>query len=165
MPSITAPNDYIGQYVISNSTIKELKIQACIDSVETTILCELFGVDFKDIVLQGVVDLDPIYEKLFNSFNYQDSCDRIWVSKGVKEMLLGFVYFQWYATHQSSETINGMRNKESENSSQTTSIQANTEQRYNEAVKTYRAIQAYIVDHLEDYPEFKGITKRLTGWF
>lgn len=165
MASITTPNDYIGQYVISNGAVKQPKIQACIDSVETTILCELFGVDFKDIVLQGVVDLDPIYEKLYNPFEYQDYCDRIWISKGVKEMLLGFVYFHWYATHQTSETINGMRNKESENSSQTSAVQANTEQRYNEAVKTYRAIQAYIVQHLEDYHEFKGISKRLTGWF
>lgn len=165
MASITTPNDYIGQYVISNGAVKQPKIQACIDSVETTILCELFGVDFKGIVLQGVVDLDPIYEQLYNPFEYQDSCDRIWISKGVKEMLLGFVYFHWYATHQTSETINGMRNKESENSSQTSAVQANTEQRYNEAVKTYRAIQAYIVQHLEDYPEFKGISKRLTGWF
>ena len=165
MASITTPAGYTGQYVITNSTVREPKIQACIDSVETEILCQLFGVDFKDIVLQGVIDEDPIYEVLFNPFNFQDSCNRIWTSKGVVEMLKGFVYFKWYSTHQVTETINGMRNKDAENSTQTSSVQANTEQRYNEAVKTYRAIQAYIVEHLEDYPEFKGITKRLTNWF
>jgi hypothetical protein len=165
MASITTPNDYTGQYVITNSTLRQAKIQACIDSVESEILCQLFGVDFKDIVLDGVDNLDPIYEMLFNPFTVQDSCNRILISKGVKEMLQGFVYFKWYSFHQTTETINGIRNKESENSSQTSSVQSSTELRYNEAVRTYKAIQAYILDNLDIYPEFKGVKKRLTSWF
>ena len=165
MASITTPSDYIGQYSINKNKHNVNDIQACIDSVEELVLLQLFGVDFKDIVLQGVVDLDPIYEMLYNPFNYQDSCDRIWQSKGIKEMLLGFVYFEWFATHSVAVVLDGQRENESENSKSASSLKANNEKRYNDAVKTYRAIQAYIIEHLEDYPEFKGITKRLTGWF
>lgn len=165
MESITTPSDYTGQYKITKNKHNQDDVQTCIDSVEDSILFELFGVDFKAIVLDGVANLDPIYEVLFDPFTFQDSCDRIWQSKGVKEMLLGFVYFEWYATHSVAVTIDGQRENESENSKSASSLKSNNEKRYNDAVKTYRAIQAYIIEHLEDYPEFKGQSKLLMNWF
>jgi hypothetical protein len=166
MASITAPIDYkVGQYKININKHNEADVQACIDSVEELALIQLFGVDFKDIVLQGVVDLVQIYEKLYNPFTFQDSCDRIWQSKGVKEMLLGFVYFEWFATHSVAVVLDGQRENESENSKSASSLKANNEKRYNDAVKTYRAIQAYINDNLDIYPEFKGQSKLLMNWF
>lgn len=165
MASITTPADYNGQYSINRNKHNTNDIIACIDSVEELVLLELFGVDFKTIVLQGVVDLDPIYEFLFEPFNYQDSCDRIWQSKGIKEMLLGFVYFEWFATHSVAVVLDGQRENESENSKSASSLRANNEKRYNDAVKTYRAIQAYINDNLDIYPEFKGKGKLLMNWF
>ena len=165
MASITAPSDYTGLYTIAINSKNSDAVQACIDDVETQILCELFGVDFKDIVLAGVVAEDPIYEQLYNPFNYQDSCNKVWTSKGVKEMLKGFVYFKWHSMNQTTATINGIRNVDAENSSPASSIQSNTEARYNEAIQTYRAIQAYTIEHLDIYSEFKGVYKRLTSWF
>lgn len=163
--AITSTSDYIGQYTINLNKHNVNNVQACIDSVEELALLELFGVDFKDIVLQGVVDLDPIYEQLYNPFVFQDSCDRIWQSKGVKEMLLGFVYFEWFATHSVAVVLDGQRENESENSKVASSLRANNEKRYNDAVKTYRAIQAYINENLDIYPEFKGQGKLLMNWF
>lgn len=166
MASITAPIDFkVGQYKININKHNEADVQACIDSVEELALLQLFGVEFKDIVLQGVVDEDPIYEKLYNPFTFQDSCDRIWQSKGVKEMLLGFVYFEWYATHSVAVVLDGQRENESENSKSASSLKANNEKRYNDAVKTYRAIQTYIIENFEIYPEFKGQSKLLMNWF
>lgn len=165
MASITTPADFNGQYSINRNKHNTNDIIACIDSVEELVLLELFGVDFKTIVLDGVANLDPIYEKLFEPFNYQDSCDRIWQSKGVKEMLLGFVYFEWFATHSVAVVLDGQRENESENSKSASSLRANNEKRYNDAVKTYRAIQAYINDNLDIYPEFKGKGKLLMNWF
>lgn len=165
MPSITSPSDYNGQYSINRNKHNTNDIQTCIDSVEETILLELFGVEFKTIVLDGVDNGVLIYEKLFNPFNYQDSRDRIWQSKGIKEMLLGFVYFEWFATHSVAVVLDGQRENESENSKSASSLKANNEKRYNDAVKTYRAIQAYINNNLDIYPEFKGKGKLLMNWF
>lgn len=165
MASITTPADFNGQYSINRNKHNTNDIIACIDSVEELVLLELFGVDFKTIVLDGVANLDPIYEFLFEPFNYQDSCDRIWISKGVKEMLLGFVYFEWFATHSVAVVLDGQRENESENSKSASSLRANNEKRYNDAVKTYRAIQAYINDNLDIYPEFNGKGKLLMNWF
>lgn len=165
MASITTPADFNGQYSINRNKNNEASIQACIDSVEELVLLELFGVDFKDIVLQGVVDEVVIYENLYNPFNFQDSCDRIWQSKGIKEMLLGFVYWEWFATHSVAVVLDGQRENESENSKSASSLKANNEKRYNDAVKTYRAIQAYINENLDIYPEFKGKGKLLMNWF
>lgn len=165
MASITTPADFKGQYSINRNKHNEASIQACIDSVEELVLLELFGVDFKAIVLQGVVDGVVIYENLYNPFNFQDSCDRIFVSKGIKEMLLGFVYFEWFATHSVAVVLDGQRENESENSKSASSLKANNEKRYNDAVKTYRAIQAYINENLDIYPEFKGKGKLLMNWF
>lgn len=165
MASITTPADFNGQYSINRNKHNEASIQACIDSVEELVLLELFGVDFKAIVLQGVVDEVVIYENLYNPFNFQDSCDRIWQSKGIKEMLLGFVYWEWFATHSVAVVLDGQRENESENSKSASSLKANNEKRYNDAVKTYRAIQAYINENLDIYPEFKGKGKLLMNWF
>lgn len=165
MASITTPADFNGQYSINRNKHNEVSIQACIDSVEELVLLELFGVDFKDIVLQGVVDEVVIYENLYNPFNFQDSCDRIWQSKGIKEMLLGFVYWEWFATHSVAIVLDGQRENESENSKSASSLKSNNEKRYNDAVKTYRAIQAYINENLDIYPEFKGKGKLLMNWF
>lgn len=165
MASITIPADFNGQYSINRNKHNEASIQACIDSVEELVLLELFGVDFKAIVLQGVVDEVVIYENLYNPFNFQDSCDRIWQSKGIKEMLLGFVYWEWFATHSVAVVLDGQRENESENSKSASSLKANNEKRYNDAVKTYRAIQAYINENLDIYPEFKGKGKLLMNWF
>lgn len=165
MPSITSPSDYNGQYSINRNKHNTNDIQACIDSVEELVLLELFGVDFKDIVLQGVVDEIVIYENLYNPFNFQDSSDRIWQSKGIKEMLLGFVYWEWFATHSVAVVLDGQRENESENSKSASSLKANNEKRYNDAVKTYRAIQAYVNENLDIYPEFKGKGKLLMNWF
>lgn len=165
MASITTPADFNGQYSINRNKHNEASIQACIDSVEELVLLELFGVDFKAIVLQGVVDEIVIYENLYNPFNFQDSCDRIWQSKGIKEMLLGFVYFEWFATHSVAVVLDGQRENESENSKSASSLKSNNEKRYNDAVKTYRAIQAYINENLDIYPEFKGKGKLLMNWF
>jgi len=165
MASITTPADFNGQYSINRNKHNTNDIIACIDSVEELVLLELFGVDFKTIVLDGVANTDPIYEFLFEPFNYQDSCDRIWVSKGIKEMLLGFVYFEWFATHSVAVVLDGQRENESENSKSASSLRANNEKRYNDAVKTYRAIQAYINENLDIYPEFKGKGKLLMNWF
>lgn len=164
--AITTTSDFKnGQYKININKHNELNVQACIDSVEELALIQLFGVEFKDIVLQGVVDLDPIYVKLYDPFVFQDSCDRIWQSKGVKEMLLGFIYFEWYATHSVAVVLDGQRENESENSKVASSLTANNEKRYNDAVKTHRAIQAYINENLDIYPEFKGKGKLLMNWF
>jgi len=163
--AITSTSDFIGQYEININKNNVNNVQACIDSVEELALLQLFGVDFKDIVLDGVDNLDPIYEKLYNPFNYQDSCDRIWQSKGVKEMLLGFIYFEWFATHSVAVVLDGQRENESENSKVASSLKTNNEKRYNDAVKTYRAIQAYINDNMDIYPEFKGQDKLLMNWF
>lgn len=165
MASITTPADFNGQYSINRNKHNTNDIITCIDSVEELVLLELFGVDLKTIVLDGVANLDPIYEKLYNPFSYQDSCDRIWQSKGIKEMLLGFVYFEWFATHSVAVVLDGQRENESENSKSASSLRANNEKRYNDAVKTYRAIQAYINDNLDIYPEFKGKGKLLMNWF
>jgi hypothetical protein len=165
MASITTPSDFNGQYSINRNKHNTNDIIACIDSVEELVLLELFGVDFKTIVLDGVDNNVAIYEKLFEPFNYQDSCDRIWQSKGIKEMLLGFVYFEWFATHSVAVVLDGQRENESENSKSASSLRANNEKRYNDAVKTYHAIQAYINDNLDIYPEFKGKGKLLMNWF
>lgn len=165
MASITTPSDYTGQYSINKNKHNANDIQTCIDSVEELVLLELFGVDFKTIVLDGVANLVPIYEFLFEPFNFQDSCDRIWQSKGVKEMLLGFVYWEWFATHSVAVVLDGQRENESENSKSASSLKANNEKRYNDAVQTYRAIQAYINENLDIYPEFKGKGKLLMNWF
>jgi hypothetical protein len=88
---------------------------------------------------------------------------RLIISKGMKDMLLGFIYFEYMKDSITQTTPIGVVKQSTENS---TPISAHTPiyLRYNESVKTYRAIQDYIMQTLGTYPDFRGYMKQYAYW-
>ena len=81
----------------------------------------------------------------------------------MKDMLLGFIYFEYQKDMVTQMTPNGVVKQQNENS---TPISAHTTifGRYNESVKTFRAIQDYIMLNSSAYPKFKGKSKQYAYW-
>lgn len=162
--SILTPNDFKGRFAITQHVTNIQKIQDYIDMVEPKVLNELFGVELYALFLQGVEDEDEIYTKLYNEFFENLHCGLI-ESRGIVDMLKGFVYQNYYAEDYASVSAVGNTVKDGENSTRATDIEASLYTRYNSSVKTYKAIQSYILANLETYPTFKGIEKGLLMWF
>lgn len=163
--AITNPTDYTGRYAITKNKYNLLTIQQFIDLNENSILNNLFGVELFELYETGIIATDPIYTKLQDPFFYQTDCGKVIESKGVKDMLLGFIYFKYYAERYAQASVNGNVVDNPENSVKANDMDSNLIARQNEAVRTYRAIQEYIIDNLDVYPTFKGQRKLLTNWF
>lgn len=167
MPSITQPSDYKGRFAITKNSLNTDKIQQFIDNVEPTQLNKLFGVELYALYLVGIGEATPnaIWTKLRDPFFFQSECGKIFESKGLKEMLLGFVYFKYYAETFAQASTNGVVVDVPENSVKASDLDANLYARYNDSVKTYRAIQRYICENMDVYPTFKGQEILLNNWF
>jgi len=148
------PIDFVGRFETHISEFSETKMQSYIDDKAIIIVNELMGVDLFNLWNGSAL---PIYEALTNPFIMQDNCGNIYESKGIKEMLLGFIYFFYHRDIMTQQSINGAVVNANENSDKATFENSMIWKRYNDSVVTYNAIQRYIEQNKVDYPTYKGI--------
>ena len=148
-----------------------------ITKFEDRYMCRMLGEELYSLYL---ADLDPAcvpqssrFLEIFNSFckevnnlgwccyhNYptRDCCTELLESEGIKEMQKGFVYWEYIINQPNQQSPVGPVKKLGANSE----ALDNTENahlarsRWNRAVETFDAIQKYICNNLDVYPEFKG---------
>jgi hypothetical protein len=143
-----------------------------IDRVEAYYLPRLFGkVLFDlfeaDLALPIVGDpTAPRFVYVFNPFTNQDDDNYFLQSLGIKDMLKGFVYYEYGRDHVTRLTTTGIKLTEGANSSNVSGIHHDLNSRYNESIQTYKVIQFYMdVTEDQDYPEFEGIIERFNHTF
>ena len=158
-------DDFVNKFVLTVGDFNTDKIQAYIDRYETITLQELFGVELFDLWEAGLVATDPIYEFLRDPFTVQLDCGTILNSRGIKDVVLGIVYFHFVTDNYTQQTVNGSVKTKGENSDNVNLLKANVQSRYNEAVNSYGSIQEYICDNLDEYPTFKGLNKSILSVF
>lgn len=142
-----------------------------INRIEAEYLPQLFGVELYDLFIADLAlptagePTDPRFEFVYNPFNYQDSSDFL-QSKGIKDMLKGFVYYEYIRDILTAVTPNGTIETIGENSVNVSGIKHDITSRYNESIEIYKTIQTYMfVEKPEDYPEFDGIFLRFNHTF
>ncbi len=173
-----------GKYKVSLTRFAD--IDSYIDKYEEQCLMELLGVALFDLFKADLagspkVPASPIYQALYNpiredfqgsvGLNWWDCFDwpfpgcypsGIMVSDGMKEMLKGFIYFQYMRDEKVKVTPSGAVVGQSDNSRE--AGEHDIYNRYNEAVKSHTVIQYYILKHRTDYPTFNGRPKQLSYW-
>ena len=151
--SVTTPSDYVGKQELAISTGNS--IQLYIDRYEKKYLIRLFGCD-----LYNSYVLDPNAARflfLLNELCIQDDCSEILTSNGLKDMLLGFVYYEYTPDNKIKNTVSGAIVDFNENSRETTGVEADIESRYNESIDSYRAMQYLMKNDPITYPEYNGV--------
>ena len=172
MSKIVQISDFKGKYAVSQNAFDTVTLQSYIDKYETKYLYDLLGVAlgdllFADIATPFTVPTTLIYQTIFNALNIDNAnysyCDQI-RSNGIKEMLIGFIYFEYIRTKAFVNTPVGSVVAQNEVSNisdfSSTLIYIN----YNEAVKSYKSIQNYIPLYSSDYPTFNGVNKSYNSW-
>lgn len=157
---------FTGKYAIATNAFDEL--EAYITKYEERYLVDLLGVTlfnlFKTDVTTGSPTNIPKATKYLAIYNAKKSDHNgcIIISEGVVEMLKGFIYFEYMRDIASKNTPSGTVVVKSENSTQAGSD--TLYQRYNEGIDTYYAIQWYISENIDDYPDYNGQTKGWAHW-
>ena len=149
-------SDFTGKFEIHVSGVKAATLDGYIDRYEDYYLKRLFGLDLYNTWL-GSVDSaipDPIYTFLKNPFDYQENQELL-QSRGVKDMLLGLIYFEYNKDNRVQQTIHGKVSLKQEVSTPASNREMSTIR--NEAVWTYKAIQKYICYNLSTYPDYAGV--------
>ncbi len=144
--------DFVGKYQLSTGMYDTAKLQEYIDKYEKQYLIELFGADLYD---EFISDLDlmnvpesPNFLTVFNPFHKNVAFGQLIMSDGIIEMLKGFIYYEYSKDITNQMTTAGNIRPIGENSENVSSTNSMIYTRYNTAIKSYRAIQLYILLNL-----------------
>jgi len=166
-----------GYYKISTNNFTQTELTAYITRVETKYLKELLGIELYNLFVDSIVSSLPtgVYLTIYNALEYDntqggiytggilsggmDLSAKIIISEGIKEMLKGFLFFEYNRDQPITNTIAGNVKQSNENSEVVNGWKAGINERYNKAVDNYTAIQAYIQDNLSAYSTFNGVSK------
>jgi hypothetical protein len=154
--------DFTGKWKLALGNNDE--VDAYISIYEEKFLIELLGKElyllFAAVVTNQAVAAG-IYKTIYDPFSLKiNGC--IVTSEGMKKMLLGLLYFEYVRDNKVKQSMNGAVEQQTEVSAFTDNTLLYV--KYNEAVKTYTAIQAYIYDQLAVYPTFEGVIKKKTSF-
>jgi len=153
--SIVLLTNFVGKYELSITEESGLKIQQYIDRLEVGFLRELFGLELYNLWNGSAL---PIYTDLTVPLVFQE-CGKIWESKGIIDMLTGFIYFEYSRDAYTQQTIDGAQKNEGENSLNSSFTMANLQGRYSDALTSYEAIQEFVCKNSVTYPSYKGVKK------
>lgn len=144
---IVTISDFTGKYQLSTGMYDTVKLQDYIDKYEKRYLIELFGAnlytEFESDLLANVPQ-SPNFLKVFNPFYENLTFRQLIISDGIKEMLKGFIYFEYSKDLINQMTPYGNVRPISENSEPVSTLYSMIYTRYNEAIRSYKAIQTYI---------------------
>lgn len=159
-------SDFVGQFNLVKSTKTNPDIQAYIDQYEKKYILELLGVELGLLFIADVQEVsasDPIetrFQALIDEFDEQDDFGKIYSSKGIKQMLIAFIYFHYILEDQVKVSTSGAVKDDAETSKVLNPRAATrmAEKRWNAALDTAEAIQWLCAFKDPDtYPEFKGV--------
>lgn len=156
------PSDFTGKYELHTGMYDVNKLQAYINKYEGRYLRQLFGVDMynsfmSDIDPQTNEPQSPNFIYIFNPFAEDVTLYSMLDSDGILEMLKGFIFFEYAKDLLNQMTPFGNVRQRSENSTAILALQSQSYNRYNEAIRTFRAIRDYI------YLNFDIATGQIVG--
>ena len=158
MGLIIVKDDFVGKFDLVKS-IND-KIESYIAIYEESYLRELLGVNLFNSYKADVVSHLPFtasYLTITNPLYIEQSGYSI-VSNGIKDMLLGFIFFEYVRDNKIKQSMSGsvVNGVDSSNNDFT---QEFLFQRYNESIDIYKNIQLYIELNIATYPTYNGFSK------
>lgn len=156
-----------GKFELHKGIYENNKIQAYIDKYERQYLIKLLGAElFKDFEADLVagVPVEARFLALYNAFEYDEVNCGVYISEGMMDMIKGFVYYQYLKDKTNVVAVSGNVRQMGENSENVSTLNTMIYTRYNDSVRTYKAIQKFICDNNKDYLKFNGIKIGLAFW-
>ena len=148
MAKIVNTTDFVGFHYLAQSCIADPTLQYYIDRYEPHYLVSLLGEDYQafyDSLDANNPPIDPLILDWYDPFVGTNQCgcySCYFLSKGVKDMLTGLIFYHYTHDNQGQMALTGMVFNNNENSVVMTPEQAEAYilERYNEGARTYNAI-------------------------
>jgi hypothetical protein len=156
--SIVLNSDFVGKYELTLTQYNTSLIDSYITKYEKYYLTKMLGKTLYDLFIANLVSGVPtstIYQTIFNPLYVDTFVNGESESKGIKEMLLGFIYYHYTLDSQQQQTSVGVTAPKSENSNDV-NLNSVSISRFNDNVESYKTIQSYIQQNSSDYPTFNG---------
>lgn len=145
-----------GRYAIPTTGESENDLQLYIEENEEDRLKEILGCELYESFITDW-DSAPLGElseqrfiDIYNKFCIDYNCQQL-KSKGIKDMLIAFIYYDYMKDQSTSKRINGPVKSKNDNSEPARIAELALFKPYNDAVRTYKAIQLYIYNNPNDY--------------
>lgn len=161
MGLLIVKTDFTGKYALAQSI--QDQITAFISEYEVKYLSELLGADLYRLFAADVTNYAPVtakYLTIFNAIN-EDYNGSVMYSRGMKKMLLGFIWFEYVSQTKYKHTSTGVVVDSNEVSRDADNSELFMYEMYNSSIDSYKTIQWYIQQHSTDYPNFNGVPKSL----
>lgn len=167
MGVLIVESDFAGKFFVNQDTYNLAKLTAMIADKEEDYLSELLGADLYALFkadLTAKVPISAIYLTIYNAFK-KDYNGGIVSSKGMKDMILGFIYFEYMRSVPYKNTSMGAVINQPDLSDSATNSFMGLYKYYNDSVNIFNNIQWKIQQNSSDYPLFNGIRKEITHFF
>jgi hypothetical protein len=157
-----------GKFELHSGMYTQNNIQEYINKYEKRYLIELLGADLcedflTDLVAGGGTPTQPRFIDIFDPISIDYGVELI-VSDGLKEMLKGFIYYEYLKDQVSQVTAVGMTTPKGENSERVNTLLTQLYTRYNDAARSFKGVQSFIWTKRGDYTGFNGRQKSLVYW-
>ena len=139
MGLILVKSDFVGKYELAKSINDG--IDTVLSQYEEIYLIDLLGYELAQLFISDLTNHIPVTPRFVTIFNQLN--DEYIRSRGIKQMMLGFIYFEYQRVNQNKSTNVGQVVNNTEVSSRASNV--NWFQKYNESINDFRSIQRYII--------------------
>jgi hypothetical protein len=157
-----------GKFELSTGMYTQNNLQQYIDKYEKRYLLDLLGADLGTLFIQDVISGGgtPTQQNFIDIFDpiAIDYGVELITSDGIKEMLKGFIYYEYLKDQISQVTTVGMVTPKGENSEKVNTLFTQLYTRYNDAARSYKGVQNYIWTRRGDYSGYNGRIKSFAYW-
>jgi hypothetical protein len=166
MGLIVSTTDFKGINAIATDSYTEAELDLVIDIYEQQLIYSLLGVELATTFIANLssgVPTNPDYLAFYNAWYKEINGCQV-ISKGIKEMLIEWIFFYYVRTQSQTNTIQGNTQQEGSISSISKMSYATLITKYNDCIDTYKAIQTFIESEKATYPTYNGIVKEYMAW-
>jgi hypothetical protein len=152
--------------IIATDVFTVDEVDGAIDTYEKQLIYELLGVELANLFI-GDLDVNGVpqtqrFLDIFESW-FKTIDEDVVQSVGMKQMLVWWVFFFYVREQWQDNSIQGNVENEGSINRDSRMSYATLVKNYNVAIKTYKAIQSFINQNSDTYPEFKGMYKEFIG--
>lgn len=157
MGLIIDKEDFTGKWSIAFDEYTGEELDEYIETYEKKFIVSLLGAELAELFIADLTAQVPSEARFLSIFNefFIDDGDCVFISDGMKKMMLGLIFFHYVSDQHEKNTVSGTVRNNSELASQIPSFNICVN-RWNLATETAKNIQWYICENESLFPEYNG---------
>ena len=148
--ALITTSDFIDKWELSKGMYSTSKLTEYINRYEPQYLRQMFGVELYNafiLDLNSNIPQSPNFKLVFDPLYVDENLYYMIESRGILDMLKGFIYFEYAKDLMNQQTPYGNVQQTAENSVVVNTLQTMMYARYNESITSYQSIRSYMISN------------------